>query len=863
MKPLLNKIYKHFYTIALISLSIFLGFLVFRGLLNYNNLDFADLGSFPKYPKISLGIYYYDWINQGIGIYGSSLPYALIIYVYSSIFKNPGISEKVWFFSLIAIGIFSMYMLSKYISNNNKFITFIFPVIYIFNPAVFGLIFEGSINDTLTAYVFFPLLIYTMVRTYEITNIYDYKYILGFSLVYVYVYFWNPQVSMWILPILIITFIFYIISRKYNKRQKIGKIILLSIFVAISIAVTGALNDIILLLSGRANQVVVASSTVKDALIDLQENFGAQFAFSYWYLFLIIFILLIVLFKFMPKNKAEIFTILHYSMIAEAFIILIVWSLFHFKINSLTIIIAGKLTELAAYEPFLGVTILFSLVLFDSLIISSSISDIKKLKKIKLLDNKAFKALIVLIIILIFIMPSFHYWRQNDIYSGYDYIENPNYIDNNYKIPNNVNEISTWFYEHTNISQEYRTLFLPDAPMTDEALTSYMPWTAEPSLPNSLWYELLNNQTMAFGNGLSSYGVEYIILYNGPFLNADPISSYHGNARICPSGFPWDLSYNPEGSPNNWKNILKNDTYLTPVANIGNAIIYKNNLYDGILYAYKWNSNYSLSNIQYSTQYNLYLYKNSSNLVSNIWHGYHFGGIKNNWTLEQNGTLVGGPVPKSLSYTNLYQTLNLKNNSYYELNYTISGKYLYNAYIAIKFYNTTGSVIETWIPQTFTGNITQGLYNDIFKTPKNFTSAVIFLTYSKNSSDNNKTLLYFNLDAYNLSTLTPVNVIYNFKNPTQGSICINNSGKFLVFYSMSYNGLWEINNHVSAKSFDNNYFDENYFVLSGERKYSITFEKEPSHIDNIIITWGIFTSIFIIYLVMSLVPIMRKKKNEK
>ena len=154
MRLLSNKVSKHFYTIALIILSVLLGILTFRGLLNFNNLDFADLGSFPKYRSLALNVYYYDWINQGIGIYGSSLPYAFIIYIYSSLFKYPGISEKVWFFSLIGTGIFSMYLLSKYISNNNKLVTFIFPTIYIFNPAVAGLIFEGSINDTLTAYVF-------------------------------------------------------------------------------------------------------------------------------------------------------------------------------------------------------------------------------------------------------------------------------------------------------------------------------------------------------------------------------------------------------------------------------------------------------------------------------------------------------------------------------------------------------------------------------------------------------------------------------------------------------------------------------------------------------------------------------------
>ena len=414
-------------------------------------------------------------------------------------------------------------------------------------------------------------------------------------------------------------------------------------------------------------------------------------------------------------------------MMTEAYIILVTWSLFHFKINSFTIIIAGKLTELAAYEPFLGVTILFSLAMFDAIIFFSNLKYIKRINKIKLLDRKAMKIVLVLAIVLIFITPSFHYWRQDDVYSIYDYIENPQYVDNNYKIPGNINNISTWFYDNTNISQEYRTLLLPCAPMTDEALRSYMTWTAEPSLPDSLWSELLNNQTLEFGKGISSYGIEYIIVYNGPYIHNDPKTSYTGKARICPSGFPWDLSYNAQGSAKNWSNIVKNDTYLSPIANIDNATIYKNNLYEGIVYAYKWNENNSINNVQYSTQYNMYLYKNNSDMVNQSWHGYNFGDVRNNWTLLQNGTLMGGPLPKSLSYTNLYQTIDLKNDSYYELNYSISGKFLYNAYIAIRFYNSSGAVIETYIPQTFNGNITSVSFSDIFQTPENFTSAVIFL----------------------------------------------------------------------------------------------------------------------------------------
>ena len=852
---------KHFYTIAMILVSVILGFLTFRGLLNFNNLNFPDLGAFPRYPSIEINIYHYDWINQGIGSYGSSLPYAEIIYIYSSVFKYPGIAETIWFFTLIGTGIFSMHLLSKCISNNNKFITFTFSIIYIFNPVVAGLIFEGSINDTLTAYVFFPLLIYTLIKIYEAKNIYDYRYLLAFSLVYVYIYFWNPQISMWILPIFIISLLSYLFSKYYNKKQKIEKIILFFSFFIISSVLTGAFNDILKLVSGKGSGVVVASPTTNDALIDLQDNFFGQFTFSYFYLFLIIFIILLILFKLIQKDKRQRFAIMHYSLMVEALMVMATWLLFHFKVNNLTIIIAGKLTELAAYEPFLGVTILFSLALFDTLIIFSNITYLKKINKVKLFDRKLFKILLVIVIILIFITPSFHYWRNNDVYSVYDYMEKPQYIENDYKIPVNIDEISTWFYDNTNVSQEYRTLLLPYAPMTDQALRSYMTWTAEPSLPNSLWYQLLSNQTLAFGNGLSSYGIEYIILYNGPYIHADPKTSYTGKARICSSGFPWDLSYNAQGSSKNWTDILKNDTYLTPVANIGNATIYKNNLYEGIIYAYKWNKDDCVKDVQYSQAYNMYLYKNNTDIVSELWHGYNFGGVRNNWTLLQNGTLMGGPLPKSLSYTNLNQTLKLKSNSYYELNYTIGGKYLYNTYIAIRFYDTAGAVIETYIPQVFNGNITNFSYNDVFKTPENFTTAVIFPTYSK-SYNNNKTLLYMHLSVYSLSNMIPVNVSYNFTNPTQGSLNLNSSGEFLVLYSMSYDNLWEINNQLSAKSFNNNYFNENYFILYGGHNYSLTFEKESTHLDHIIITWGLFTGIFTIYLLIWLLPIIKGRRNE-
>ncbi len=857
LKTLISRLirdYRLVFTLTFIALLL----LTFRGLLNLNNLDFADLGSFPIYPKLYLDIYYYNWVNQNVGFQGSSLPYALIIFIYSVIFKNPGLAEKIWLFSLLIVGEFSMYKLSGLICNHNKLISTFLPILYVFNPVTAGLIFEGSINDTLTVYVFFPLLIYLLIRIFDFKNVYGYRFVLLFSLIYTYVFFWNPQISMWILPIFIFLFIFYIISKNNTVKQKMFVVSSFLIFFVISTFLTGTLNIIIKLASGNGYKVIGSGIlSYTDTLIDLQDNFNGQFAFSYWYFFVIIIISLILLYVLIPRKEKSKFNALHYSIILESIIILVTWSFFHFKLNNFTIIIASKLPELAAYEPFLGVTILFALIIFDSTIIFSNL-DIKHFKKLNAQHSKALKIFLIVLILIIFLTPSFNYWRQDNIFSVSDYITNPQYINNEYKIPNNIEDIAVWFHDNTNISQEYRTLMLPAAPMSKEALYSYMTWTTSPQLPNNLWQQLLSNNTESFSAGISFYGIEYIILYHGPYIKADPVSSYTGKARVTPAGFPWQLTYNPQGSYKNWTKLFENDKYFTNIANIDNATIYKNNLYNGVISAYKWNNNDSINNIKYSTQFNKLLYKGNSNIVNNKWHGFNFGGVKNNWTMLKNNTLYGSSIPSSLTYVNLNEKINLKNNSYYDLNYSMNGQYLNNSYIAIRFYNNSGNVVETYIPQTFSGNLTQIGFNDMFKTPKNFSYACIFPTYSKATNHNNQTFVYMHLDLYNLTEMKPLKVKYNFTNPTSGKIDLPYQGNLLILYSMAYNPGWAMNGTILSNSFNNKYFNENYFVVNGNENYSINFEPQTSHSESIIITWTTFVSIIFIYIAMYIVE---RKKN--
>ena len=93
-----------------------------------------------------------------------------------------------------------------------------------------------------------------------------------------------------------------------------------------------------------------------------------------------------------------------------------------------------------------------------------------------------------------------------------------------------------------------------------------------------------NNRTLQyFSHELSLLGIEYVVINKGPYVPGDPISSFIGKARVYPAGFPWDLSYLPSGSWQNWSKVFRNDSYLKPVMNQSNWIVLQNSLYSGCL----------------------------------------------------------------------------------------------------------------------------------------------------------------------------------------------------------------------------------------------------------------------------------------
>ena len=189
----------------------------FRSILYLGNLDFPDLGVFPLYPWQIIEQNYYDWQLGGFGSQGSILPYSFIIFSLEHIFRSPSLAERIWVLSLLPIASLSAFYFSHNKLKIDSSHSLIFAILYAFNPITTGLLYMGSVNDTLTMYIFEPILVALVFSIISSkTFLEGIQWSLGFTLVFYYVYSWSPEVIMWIFPILVISLLLWIIGSIRN-----------------------------------------------------------------------------------------------------------------------------------------------------------------------------------------------------------------------------------------------------------------------------------------------------------------------------------------------------------------------------------------------------------------------------------------------------------------------------------------------------------------------------------------------------------------------------------------------------------------------------------------------------------------------
>ncbi|MGC9123814.1 MAG: hypothetical protein ACP5IB_07105 [Thermoplasmata archaeon] len=815
----------------------FLVLIFFWGILfSTDLLVFPDLGTFP-FSKYGLNYYLYSWIPQNFGFYGSALPYQFFIWLSVQIFNNNVLAEHIWLLSLFFIGFFSAYIFLS-LSKMDNWVKITFSALYIFNPAVAGLLYTASINDTLTMYVFFPILIYLLIRIYDLN--FDLFPIFGFISVFTYVYFWCPQIIMWIFPVLLVLILE---SLKNFTSKKFLKLILITLLVFITVLlIINGIDPLLKILIGRGNEAFQISAggtnDVYNIWIDLKANYYGQFSLVYAYLILI-WVILVSIFAFYSRNLLEFKekTILNITQF-EIYFILIFWFIFRSNLTFLQILIAHYFPVVGAYEPFFAVTISFSLLILSTGILLGKLkmsrADVK-LKKIisikfpKLISSNKnlFKICITIIIILILLLSPLPYWRQNQTPSMIEMPLVSYEINNLNKVPDNLINMTKWALENTDIDSGYRYLFLPLALNTLAAFQSLFPQNTILNINNTIYNEFFYNfmsthNTTYLAKYLRILGVEYIFIYKGPYCLRDPNSSYTGSPRLLPAGFPWQLSYLPVGSWNSWYDIFKNSSSFSILINNTGFAVFKNDLYSGIVYAINFNK---------EIKQNIKIYiKNivSENPVIGPWEGFD-NILGKNFTvkIENNISYVSATNPEA-SYGNIYAPVYLMPKSSYILTYNISGINMNNSNIFIRFYsgeNGTGQVVSTIGSPVFSGNIKNEQINWYFTTPDNFSSAKIFPTVHRNNL-NNTSLTNFTI--FSLKLLIPLNITkidYYFKTPTE--IKINQSlenGTHLLFIS-NYNNGWIFkynNKSIYPIKFNIKILNINLYIINNSIKGSAT-----------------------------------------
>ncbi|MGC8621967.1 MAG: hypothetical protein ACP5U0_08650 [Caldisphaera sp.] len=803
-----NLIDRNQFTFGLIIALIFSSVIYKEILFNNNLLAFPDLGTFPLRNTPSLNYLIYSWMPQGFGFYGSSLPYVMFIWAYVQAFGSV-LGEHIWLLLYFIVGYASEYFLLSLTEMNSK-LRVLFSLLYIFNPAFTGLFYEASINDTLTLYVLFPALIAVALKVYS--NKINIPAILAFTALTSYAYFWNPQVVMWILPVILVGMVARF-AKEQSFRAFVSVVISTIIFLLFFLIITGGLETFIQILLGRGNNVFIIAQSANpyDILNDLRDNFYGQFPLFYSYISLNWSAILIYFWVKFRKALNENEAILLAVSIIETVIVNFTWLTFRSNFIYLQLLLVKYFPLVGAYEPFFAVSISFSLLISATGIILSKLKPVKWRKK-RSLNLKNFVLAMFVVWLLIIPLP---YWRNNSVPSVVMMPSREPLFNKYYEVPKNLILLAEWAQKNTDTSSGYRYLFLPGAIATLGAFEALFPQNApldiNSNFYNAFFYQFINSKNASLlAKYLSILGVEYIFIYKGPYLGDDSNVSYSGNIRLQPSGWTWALTYLPYGYWGKWYKLFTNSNDFLLVANTTGYAVFKNKLYVGVVYSLP-KGNYTIFN-------GYYLQHGKTIPLTGPWLGFNsILGKSFSVSSNDNVTKVFATNPY-VNYGNILLQVNLKPRTYYILSYNVTGINVNNANIYIRFYSGvdgTGKILYTLGSPPVSGNINQYHVVWLFETPSNFSSAYLFPTVLK--SNNNYS--YVNFTIYPLIQLKPMTlhkVNYTFLSPTEIKIQGINSS-YLIFVS-NYNPGWRLyvnNICLNSSNFNTGFLNVTLFNISG------------------------------------------------
>ena len=836
----------------------------YHGFFNLIPLDLPDLGTFPLFPHHYAQMYYFTWLpNQNLGIRGSALSYVVEISFLVRVFPSPAFAQKIWMLSLLPLGSLGIVLLSRTSLKIDRIYSMLFSYTYSFNPVTSGLFSIGSVNDTITAYVFMPFLILLLLKSFTSERLALGIYLLSLSCLFSFVFGWNAEVIMWFVPFAF----FYTISLLLTYRnRRILKKVLLSyvIFLFLAFLLNPYSFDVIgSFLSGNGNRYVGQSpNPYLLAMNDFYLNFNGQLSFCYYYLALACSLFSIFyLTKLIPQTDRK---LLHFSINAQVLLVLGVWAVFHYNVVGLEILIAKYMLFLAAYEPLPGISLVFSLICVDLLLAIPGIMHYFQLEpELKISQRSSQNVMrhaaqrqfrirpsrvIATTIVVLLLFGAVGFWRQGSVPSTINMIEASGHVNSHYAVPSSLVQIANWFHSTTNISIGYRVLALPSVLYTIQSLQSYMPWTSFINLSTTDWNYALSDlisfdKTSNFAYMLANSGVKYILVLKGPYVGADASPSNSGNLSFTPSGFTWAISYEAVGNWTQWYHLLHQSRYFKLVGNLSGAAIFSNSAFQGLVTYYSVPSDFNYSSIVFYPSSAGLTYTSSISYLGDNWLGFNTN-FKYNWSLVGLSTLTCGPLPANMTYSNLWQPIQLEHNRTYDITFSMKGSYLENNGAFVRFYsgnNGTGSVTGTF-GTTSSGNFSNVHdFSFVFNTSLPFESAYLFPTYQKNLENNNLSITFFsNFTIRELVTLEPMPIKYIYDSPTSIVFNVVSKSPILLLYSANYDNGWALLNQTHStviRALNGGYFVENSFLINGANgTYTLLYKPQAAFFNFVLLS---------------------------
>jgi hypothetical protein len=861
------------YQVLVIIFLLLLGFLIFL----FRNIEinkmwaYGDLAAFPTNMKLMSDWLFYSWREEGLGLANTPVfNYFGFIIIFSNIFGS-FLAQKILFISTFIISYFSFYYFLKFF----KFSTItsaLSAFFYSINPVTISAFVGGSIGESMTIAAFPLIFIYLYKLITE--DRFNLKTLAILGLVSLFL--WSIYVTFWLCGTAIVAL--FLMKRNFGRLLRLVPVlcILLLVFLPTIFGLLKMNNSIT---KEKISFTTEAQYTYGEIsflnLIRLAGNKGSAQGNGFLsydtinnYTILGLFLsMLPISSTLLTKNFRE------HNRTLDLFVV----SLF------LWLILIGVLMLIRNYPSLVDEYLIFftlrnpsklmyPLAFFFIIMFSYSIEIFfSKLNTRKYL-------IAVLAVILLFAITYYNYPALNGNMDLQKLRANNYFVeDKYYQLPKILAKIDPNFSEN-------RILYLPWEYPSNLRIRSELPNYFGTTLGSQLvdidiskvnyTLSIISQNSTAKGNLLALFDVKYVII-DKSFNSYHEGQSWYDSLKKNYNSLVYysENSYWLLGNPSYFYSVFKTDHNFIIVYEDDNFAIFQNNILTDKFYKLPINENQDFS-LAYSTSSDNLL-KNPSfengTIDWNVWPS-NLVNISND---SKDGKFSLAIHGQNLWWTNAYQVVPIKNDTLYQLNFSIKGYNITDLHIKLMWYNQSVNVKEGFETHSdfIVLNLTEGKWYDfdgIFLSPSD--TKFMRIQFMGSRLENYTGTITF-LDRISFTELvTEVIGIYSNRtlitdftqlNPTKYVVRLNVSEPVILGFADTYDASWvAYTNDFRTQSLPL-YGIMNSFKINKTGNYLITVEYQPQNYYSIILKVTIVTFVIIlIYLSYEMVlKKILKKEN--